>query len=159
MSPSINEIMAERSPQPREQYDACALEKGSSPQPNPFSDSSDLSNSPTARNSYSNSQDAKSSHRYLNEEQALDWCRKYPDSTEEIYITYSQDDKDNPRNWGKGRKWYITCLVAMSNVLTCLCAGCWTSGATYAAEELGVSAEVSTLGMLASQCAIIEVER
>jgi MFS family permease len=35
----------------------------------------------------------------------------------------------------------------MSNVLTCLCAGGWSSGASYAAEEFGVSAEVATLGL------------
>lgn len=57
------------------------------------------------------------------------------------------DVQDNPRNWSKGRKWYITCLVCMSNVLTCVCAGSWSSGANYAAADFGVSAEVSTLGM------------
>lgn len=36
----------------------------------------------------------------------------------------------------------------MSNVLTCVCAGSWSSGANYAAADFGVSAEVSTLGML-----------
>lgn len=137
--------MATISPQPTERYDASAFEKSVTSPLNP-----DLSSTPTARNSTSSPPNAtsKPNHRYLNEEEALDWCRKYPNSAEAIYITYSQDDKDNPRNWGLGRKWYITCLVSMSNVLTCLCAGAWSSGAAYAAEEFGVSAEVSTLGIL-----------
>lgn len=142
--------MVTATPKPTEVHDASALEKALSPPANPASTSPGLSNFSTARNSTTSPLDeTKSSHRYLNEEQALDWCRKYPGSEEEIYITYSQDDKDNPRNWGLYRKWYITCLVSMANVLTCLCAGGWSSGATYFAEEFGVSAEVATLGTLA----------
>lgn len=133
--------------QPTEHFNASALEKALSPPSFPLNSDPELSSTPTARNSTSSPSNSKVKHHYLSEEKALEWCRKHPNSSEEIYITYSEDDKDNPRNWGKGWKWYITCLVSMSNVLTCLCAGGWSSGAAYAAEEFGVSAEVSTLGM------------
>ena len=124
---------------PTEQFDASALEKD-------LHTNSSLEGN-TARNSTTEGLSKAESHRYLNENDALDWVRKNPNSDEPIYITYSADDKDNPRNWSKARKWYITVLVSMSNVLTCLCAGGWSSGAAYAAAGFGVSAEVSTLGL------------
>jgi len=122
-----------------EQFDASALEKD-------LHTNSNLEGN-TARNSTSEGLSKAESHRYLNEKDALEWVRQNPSSNEPIYITYAPDDKDNPRNWSKARKWYITVLVSMSNVLTCLCAGGWSSGAAYAAAEFGVSAEVSTLGL------------
>jgi hypothetical protein len=77
---------------PQDSFDASALEKNLSPDYNLAGD--------TARNSTTTPLDKADSHRYLNEEQALDWCRKYPESREPIYITYSSDDKDNPRYGG-----------------------------------------------------------
>ncbi|KAL3454429.1 major facilitator superfamily domain-containing protein [Aspergillus insuetus] len=46
---------------------------------------------------------------------------------------------------GTCEKWYITCFVSMLNVITCWCAGGFSSGATQIAEELHVSTEVTTL--------------
>jgi hypothetical protein len=75
---------------PQDSCDASAvLEKNLSPDNNLAGE--------TARNSTSDPLKKADSHRYLNEEQALDWCRKYPESREPIYITYSADDKENPR--------------------------------------------------------------
>lgn len=54
----------------------------------------------------------------LSEEQALERARQDPNDTEPIYITYGIDDHDNPRNWPKWKKWYITCFASFLNVLT-----------------------------------------
>jgi len=60
----------------------------------------------------------ESSSLMLSEEQALAKARSSPNDALPIVITYSPNDRDNPRNWPKWRKWYITCLVSMLNVFT-----------------------------------------
>lgn len=58
-------------------------------------------------------------HRnFLSEEEALQHAREHPDDEQPVYLTYSFNDRDNPRNWPRWRKWYITCFVSMLNVLT-----------------------------------------
>jgi multidrug resistance protein len=96
----------------------------------------------------------------LSEEQALARARHAPEEALPICIAFAHDDRDNPRNWGKLRKWYITFFVSMLNVLTyvsrpycmilltkasCWCAGGISSGAVGIAEEFHVSSEVTTL--------------
>lgn len=54
----------------------------------------------------------------LSEEQALAKARANPNDAVPILITNGFDDRDNPRNWPKWRKWYITCVVSMLNVFT-----------------------------------------
>jgi hypothetical protein len=54
----------------------------------------------------------------LSEEQALARARHSPEEALPICIAFAHDDRDNPRNWGKLRKWYITFFVSMLNVLT-----------------------------------------
>lgn len=54
----------------------------------------------------------------LSEEQALAKARGNPNDALPIFITYAPDDSDNPRNWPKWRKWYITIVVSMLNVFT-----------------------------------------
>ena len=55
---------------------------------------------------------------FSSEEEALQHAREYPDDEQPVYLTYAFNDKDNPRNWPRWRKWYITCFVSMLNVLT-----------------------------------------
>lgn len=50
--------------------------------------------------------------------EALARARASPNDALPIALTYSFDDKENPRNWPKWRKWYITFLVSMLNVVT-----------------------------------------
>ena len=52
------------------------------------------------------------------EEQALALARASPDKALPIWLTFSADDRDNPRNFGKWRKWYITVMVSFLNVVT-----------------------------------------
>lgn len=55
---------------------------------------------------------------FLSEEEAYLRAVERPNEVRPMYIIYGPDDKDNPRNWGKLRKWYITVLVSFTNVLT-----------------------------------------
>ncbi|KAJ5524000.1 hypothetical protein N7494_010650 [Penicillium frequentans] len=83
----------------------------------------------------------------MNEEQAFAKARANPNEALPILVTYSSDDHDNPRNWSKLRKWYISIFVSMLNVFTCWCAGSISSGATGIQEEFGVSSEITTLAL------------
>ncbi|KAH7059042.1 major facilitator superfamily domain-containing protein [Macrophomina phaseolina] len=85
--------------------------------------------------------------REAEREQALNRAKELPNATEPIYLTYAHGDKDNPRNWPNWKRWYITCFASMLNVLTCLCAGGYSSGQDALIEEFGVSAEVGTVGL------------
>jgi hypothetical protein len=55
---------------------------------------------------------------FLSEEEALQHARVHPDDEQPVYLIYSFTDRDNPRNWPRWKKWYITCFVSMLNVLT-----------------------------------------
>jgi hypothetical protein len=87
------------------------------------------------------------SRLWLSEDEAYQHAKAHPDETREIFITFSPSDKDNPRNWSKAQKWYITCFASSLNVLTCLCAGGYSSGVGQLVEEFGVSDEVGTVGL------------
>lgn len=56
--------------------------------------------------------------KFLSEEEALQHARENPNDKAPVYLTYSFNDRDNPRNWPRWKKWYITCFVSMLNVLT-----------------------------------------
>ncbi|CAN8103430.1 unnamed protein product [Discula destructiva] len=81
----------------------------------------------------------------LTEADALERARRLTEDDEPIYLCYSVDDADNPRNWSTTRKWYVTCLVCWFNVLTCFCAGGISSASEDIASTFGVSDEVTTL--------------
>lgn len=84
---------------------------------------------------------------WLSEDEAYHHAKAHPDETREIFITFAPNDKDNPRNWSRGRKWYITFFASSLNVLTCLCAGGYSSGVGQLVTEFGVSDEVGTVGL------------
>ncbi|KAL3456047.1 major facilitator superfamily domain-containing protein [Aspergillus heterothallicus] len=81
----------------------------------------------------------------VSEHEALARARSSPDQPLPLRITFAPGDRDNPRCWGYWRKWYITCFVSMLNVITCWCAGGFSSGATGIAAHFNVSTEVTTL--------------
>jgi hypothetical protein len=54
----------------------------------------------------------------VTEEAALARARANPDEALPLCITFSHGDRDNPRCWSKARKWYITMIVSMLNVIT-----------------------------------------
>lgn len=51
----------------------------------------------------------------LSEQLALEHARIFPDDTTPLRICFAADDKDNPRNWSVGWKWYLSVLVAWLN--------------------------------------------
>ena len=55
---------------------------------------------------------------HLDEQEALELARQSPDDALPIGIKYGEYDRDNPRQWPKWRKWYITIVVSMLNVIT-----------------------------------------
>jgi len=54
----------------------------------------------------------------MTEEQAFAKARANPNEALAILVTYGSDDLDNPRNWPKWQKWYISIFASMLNVLT-----------------------------------------
>ncbi|KAF2013580.1 MFS general substrate transporter [Aaosphaeria arxii CBS 175.79] len=83
----------------------------------------------------------------LSEYEAFSWIRLHPDERAPITLAFAAHDIDNPRNWSKARKWYITSFVSMLNVLTCLCAGGYSSGSQSLKEEFHCSSLMVTTGL------------
>lgn len=85
-------------------------------------DSDRVSTAPSLRHTDAPSERAPratSNHqKFLSEEEALQHARDNPNDETPLYLTYSFNDRDNPRNWPKWKKWYITCFVSMLNALT-----------------------------------------
>jgi len=88
----------------------------------------------------------------LTEEEAFAHAHAHPEDTTPIYIVYSVDDKDNPRNWPTWRRYYIGLFASWLNVLTCWCAGSISSGAGQIQQEFGVSGELTTLLLARRYC-------
>jgi len=84
---------------------------------------------------------------WVTDDEAYARARLHPDDTRPMYVIFAPDDEENPRNWSTVKKWYITCFVSFLNVMTCLCAGGYSSGAPALVKEFGVSTEVGTLGL------------
>lgn len=55
---------------------------------------------------------------YLSEEEGLAKRRYDSDNIEPIYLVFSPGDRDNPRNWGVVRKYYVAGFTSWLNVLT-----------------------------------------
>ena len=65
-------------------------------------------------------QDCQSENKsqVLSEDEALAQARALPNEALSMYITFSPDDRDNPRNWPKWRRWYISIMASWLNVVT-----------------------------------------
>lgn len=88
---------------------------------------------------------------YLTADDALAHIRAHPTSPVPIYVTFTpaapETDPTNPRAWPHAKKWLITVFVSTLNILTCLVAGGYSSGADGIGSDLGLSTEVVTLGL------------
>lgn len=82
---------------------------------------------------------------WCSEEEALARARSHPYDKRLIFITFGEGDLSNPRNYPLWKKWYITCFVSSLNVLTCLCAGGYSSGTDGFVATYGVSSEVGVV--------------
>lgn len=87
----------------------------------------------------------KKGNLVLTEEKAFAHAHEHPEDTTPIYIVYSTDDRDNPRNWPTWRRYYIGLFASWLNVLTCWCAGSISSGSEQIQKEFGVSQDLTTL--------------
>lgn len=61
---------------------------------------------------------------YLSEEEAYLRALSKPDDKRPMYIIYAPQDLDNPRNWNIGKKWYITIIASLANVITLVNQAC-----------------------------------
>lgn len=54
----------------------------------------------------------------LSEAEAYERARAHPEEKKPLYVNFAPNDVDNPRNWTKAKKWYVTCFVCLLNILT-----------------------------------------
>ncbi|KAK9471910.1 major facilitator superfamily domain-containing protein [Dipodascopsis tothii] len=57
------------------------------------------------------------------------------------------EDKGNPYNWSKKKKWGVTAIVALMTFVVALASSIFTAGITTIAAQFGVSSTVGTLGL------------
>lgn len=60
-------------------------------------------------------------------------------------VTFVPDDKENPKNWSKGYKWYCTMVVAFTCFSVTFCSAVITSDIGGVQETFHVSQEVALL--------------
>lgn len=58
-----------------------------------------------------------------------------------------ESDKDNPRNWSKSQKWYLTFLCSYINVLVASQASVYSTGQAQIENEFGISEELAIAGL------------
>ncbi|PWN43247.1 MFS general substrate transporter [Ceraceosorus guamensis] len=74
------------------------------------------------------------------------WYKTHEDGTK--IITFAgEDDKDNPRNWSRGKKWYLTLLCSWLNILVASQASAYSTGQKQIQQEFGISNELSIAGL------------
>lgn len=84
---------------------------------------------------------------YVNETQTGEIIKPLPSTkgkTEDWkLVTFKIDDPENPKNWSKAKKWYITMVVAFTCFVVAFASSVITADIPGPAEEFGVSREVS----------------
>ena len=90
----------------------------------------------------------------LSGEEALAPFRTDPQGMLPIYLTFTPDDRDNPRNGGEMEKWYITCYSASHPHSRHQLIYVWkdvsapgSSSSGAMGTQLHVSAEITTLAL------------
>lgn len=62
-------------------------------------------------------------------------------------VAFQPHDKDNPKNWSKAYKWWITMVVAVTCFVVALCSSVITADIIGVAKEFNVSEEVALLSI------------
>lgn len=62
-------------------------------------------------------------------------------------VTFQPNDPENPKNWSKGFKWYITMVVATTCFVVAFASSIVTPDIEGVADEFGVSYEVALLSI------------
>jgi hypothetical protein len=73
------------------------------------------------------------------EEQTLQHARTFPQDKTPLHICFDENDKDNPRNFPKWKKWYISAFVAWLNFLFSFAVSFASLGFSDIAEQYNVS--------------------
>jgi hypothetical protein len=60
-------------------------------------------------------------------------------------VTFKPNDPENPKNWSKAFKWYVTMVVAVTCFVVAFCSSVITADLVGVQETFGVSEEVSLL--------------
>lgn len=60
-------------------------------------------------------------------------------------VTFTIDDPENPKNWSKAYKWYITAVIAFTCFVVAFASAVVTAGLDGPVKEFHVSLEVSLL--------------
>lgn len=60
-------------------------------------------------------------------------------------VTFTDDDPENPKNWSKAYKWYITMVVAATCFVVAFCSSVITADLVGVTKTFNVSLEVSFL--------------
>ena len=62
-------------------------------------------------------------------------------------VTFTPNDPENPKNWSKAFKWYITMVIAMTCFVVAFASSVVTADLVDMAEEFNVSEEVALLSI------------
>lgn len=60
-------------------------------------------------------------------------------------VDFAEGDPENPKNWSKAYKWYITMVVAVTCFVVAFCSSVITSDIGGVSESFGVSHEVALI--------------
>lgn len=71
----------------------------------------------------------------------------YPDDQEYIILRLVEGDKENPFNWSKDRKSFISLSLCLMTLFTGLATAAYSSGIDRMCADLGVSTELGQLGL------------
>lgn len=62
-------------------------------------------------------------------------------------VTFEPHDAENPRNWSKAKKWYLTIFCSYLNVLVASQASAYSTGQEQLEKEFNMSSEAATVGL------------
>lgn len=84
---------------------------------------------------------------YVNETRAGEIIKPVPTAKGKTQdwklVTFHIDDAENPKNWPKWKKWYVTMVVAFTCFVVAFASSVITADIEGPAESFGVSREVS----------------
>lgn len=62
-------------------------------------------------------------------------------------VTFAEGDPENPKNWSKAKKWYITMVVAVTCFVVAFCSSVISSDIEGVAEEFNVSQQAALVSI------------
>lgn len=62
-------------------------------------------------------------------------------------VAWDKDDRENPMNWARGRKWSITLMMGLMTFVCTFASSVFSTAIVATSKEYEVSTEVMTLGV------------